>query len=411
MQLYRLMGILTLLLREGRLTAPRLAERFEVSPRTIRRDIEALCQAGVPVVTAQGHGGGISIAPGYRLDFSCLTHRELLAILAGVRGATSLLPGADAAGLLARLGHLPPPPPEVPDIDLGDFRGPWLSRLLETLSGAIRECRRVEIVYHAPGGTTRRRVEPCQLLYRYSAWYLSAWCLLRQDFRTFKLARMASVVPLQETFPSREIPPEKAPFGEYLTRERYTLLASFAPEAEYRLVEEYGEDSFCREADGRLLLRRGFAGYENLRQWVLSFGDAVRVLEPPELREDILRQAEKLVAYYQNRTPPCPVPDGRIAGKGVVTMPESRCGLLCSQCGYREQTGCPGCTQMERPFWGESCPVKSCCQGRGKAHCGECPDLPCDLLRQFAYDKEQGDGGERIRQCQRWAEEGESHGD
>ena len=70
MQLYRLMGILILLLREGRLTAPRLAERFEVSPRTIRRDIEALCQAGVPVVTAQGHGGGISIAPGYRLDRS-----------------------------------------------------------------------------------------------------------------------------------------------------------------------------------------------------------------------------------------------------------------------------------------------------------------------------------------------------
>lgn len=85
-------------------------------------------------------------------------------------------------------------------------------------------------------------------------------------------------------------------------------------------------------------------------------------------------------------------------------MNESRCGLACGQCGYREEVHCPGCTGMERPFWGESCPVKSCCEEKKLAHCGLCPAFPCDLLRQFAYDKEQGDNGERIRRCQRWAE-------
>ena len=85
-------------------------------------------------------------------------------------------------------------------------------------------------------------------------------------------------------------------------------------------------------------------------------------------------------------------------------MIESRCGLLCSACTYREQVGCPGCTAMEKPFWGESCPVKSCCEGKQRQHCGSCDSFPCDKLKGFAYDKEQGDEGRRIEQCRRWQE-------
>lgn len=88
-------------------------------------------------------------------------------------------------------------------------------------------------------------------------------------------------------------------------------------------------------------------------------------------------------------------------------MVESRCGLLCSQCSYREQTGCPGCVQMDKPFWGESCPVKSSCESKGHAHCGECGSFPCALLHQFAYDMEQSDNGQRIEQCKAWREKGE----
>lgn len=83
-------------------------------------------------------------------------------------------------------------------------------------------------------------------------------------------------------------------------------------------------------------------------------------------------------------------------------MIESRCGLLCSQCSYKEQMGCKGCVAMEKPFWGEQCPVKACCQGKGHQHCGQCAAFPCQLLHSFAYDKEQGDGGRRIRQCRLW---------
>lgn len=83
-------------------------------------------------------------------------------------------------------------------------------------------------------------------------------------------------------------------------------------------------------------------------------------------------------------------------------MIESRCGLLCTQCAYQEQTGCKGCVHIDKPFWGESCPVKSCCESKSHIHCGQCEEFPCQLLHQFAYDMEESDDGKRIEQCREW---------
>lgn len=83
-------------------------------------------------------------------------------------------------------------------------------------------------------------------------------------------------------------------------------------------------------------------------------------------------------------------------------MIESRCGLICSECSYQEQMGCKGCVNIEKPFWSESCPVKSCSEAKGYEHCGQCKDFPCGLLKQFSYDEKQGDNGKRIEQCKCW---------
>ncbi|WP_411682290.1 DUF3795 domain-containing protein [Clostridium thailandense] len=84
-------------------------------------------------------------------------------------------------------------------------------------------------------------------------------------------------------------------------------------------------------------------------------------------------------------------------------MIESRCGIICSECKYKEQMNCKGCVHISKPFWGEQCPVKFCCEDKELSHCGQCSSFPCDLLKQFAYDKEQGDNGKRIEQCKKWA--------
>lgn len=88
-------------------------------------------------------------------------------------------------------------------------------------------------------------------------------------------------------------------------------------------------------------------------------------------------------------------------------MAESRCGILCGECEYRLQPGCKGCTQITKPFWGDACPMKNCCEEKNLDHCGLCEEFPCALLNQFAYDPKQGDDGKRIRQCAAWAEKKE----
>ena len=82
-------------------------------------------------------------------------------------------------------------------------------------------------------------------------------------------------------------------------------------------------------------------------------------------------------------------------------MIESRCGICCSWCDYREAVNCMGCNSMANPFWG-ACAVKACCEEKKLEHCGSCEAFPCVILTSFAYDEKQGDNGTRIKQCRKW---------
>ena len=98
--------------------------------------------------------------------------------------------------------------------------------------------------------------------------------------------------------------------------------------------------------------------------------------------------------------------DRRLAWRengGGSLMVESRCGVLCSRCERKEQVDCRGCLNMEQPFWGGDCPVKTCCERRGFAHCGKCPDFPCQTLRHMGAE-EGFDPAAKIDQCRLWAE-------
>ncbi len=88
--------------------------------------------------------------------------------------------------------------------------------------------------------------------------------------------------------------------------------------------------------------------------------------------------------------------------EGCAEVIESRCGILCGECEYRALMGCRGCMAIEGPFWGETCPLKACCEGKRLENCGRCDEFPCGLLVQFAFDENQGDGGRRIEQCRVW---------
>lgn len=300
MKIDRLLGILTILLRKEKATFSELADRFEVSRRTISRDVDDLCRAGIPLVTMQGYGGGVSIAEGYQIDRALLKKEELEAIFAGLDGIDSISPNAYSASLAEKLtagsSRLPFSVPMR--ISLYPFAQDPLMQKLETIKTAIQERRRIAFRYFYNKGECDRAMEPYYLLYQWSAWYVWGRCLLREDLRLFKLDRLWSLEIMDERFPEPTLADPERVRDDYFTASAFHLRARFSEAVKYRLIEEYGPDCYMQSADG-LLLERDFASYDNLREWVLSFGDQAEVLEPQSLREDLRRQAENLLRRYR----------------------------------------------------------------------------------------------------------------
>lgn len=295
MKIDRLMGIVTLLLQQDKITAPELARRFEVSRRTINRDIEDICRAGIPLVTTQGYGGGVSIAEGFKLDKSLLTGDELQAILVGVKGLDSV---SDTPHFPALVEKLADGNSDDILIDLASHYQGSLTEKIAAIRAAIRDRLPISFDYYYEKGQCRRALEPYKLVFQWSAWYVWGWCPEREAFRLFKLNRLWNLEPGVEPFEARAFPPKEVDFDRYFSTGTYHLKALFAESERYRLVEEYGPDCY-RETPNGLLLERDFASYSNMREWVLSFGGQAEALEPEELRADLLRQAQAMVKKYR----------------------------------------------------------------------------------------------------------------
>ena len=301
MTIDRLIGILAVLLREGRATAPQLADRFEVSVRTIQRDIDRLCRAGIPLCTERGVRGGVSIMEGYDLDRTVLTNADRGAILAGLRSLDSVSGTSYYRQLMEKL---PQAEAGAADdcvvIDLASWYGPLLATRLAQLKDACLRRRLVRFTYCAPGGDSRRLVEPAKLVFRWSSWYLYGWCRERRDWRMFKLTRMLEVEAMEETFPPRPVPGPVQPV-ERIYPEAFQAAVRFAPAARWRLIDEYGAGSFTQEPDGSLLFRRGFPDREELLRWVLSFQEQAELLEPEDLRQELAARLKKISAKYDSQ--------------------------------------------------------------------------------------------------------------
>lgn len=293
----RLIGILTILLQKEKTTAPELAKRFEVSRRTINRDIEDICKAGIPVVATQGHGGGISIAAGYKFDSSFFTKDELQAVFAGVRGMDSVSRRSAFAGLYDKLRGQGQgvAAEDIIFIDLSSHYQASLTQKIEKIKTAILAKHIVWFQYYYEKGEMKRRIEPYRLIFKWSSWYVFGFCLDRQAYRLFKLNRLWDLQIEEEIFEERQIPEEELSFGDYLAEGNIHLKAVFAPSEKHRLMEEYGVDSYSVGEDNKLLFERDFASYENMQNWIFSFGDKVTVLAPEKLQEERKKQAENIL--------------------------------------------------------------------------------------------------------------------
>ena len=301
MKIDRLIGILSVLLQKEKTTAPELADRFEVSKRTINRDIEDLCRAGIPIRTAQGIGGGISIMDGYRMDRTILTSKDMQMILAGLRSLDSVSGSSYYGQLMEKIQAGSSEFITGRDsilIDLSSWYRDSLAPKIEIIQDAIGDRRLIKFRYYAPSGESERTVEPYYLVFRWSSWYLWAWCLKRKDFRLFKLNRMDGVQITEKNFKCRDATmPDLS--NEKIFPGGIKVKALFEADQKWRLIEEFGTSCFTENDDGRLLFTADYTDMENLITWILTFGDKAEVIEPEEVRERVRTAIEAMIKNYR----------------------------------------------------------------------------------------------------------------
>lgn len=300
MKIDRLIGILSILLQRDQVSSQSLAETFEVSRRTILRDVETLSQAGIPVLTTQGQKGGISILEGYKLDRTLFTPQELQAILSGLRSLDSVCGTNRYRQLGEKLwagGSSVQTAPGSIYIDLASWYKTDLAPKISLLQEAIEARETVKFVYCSPAGELRRTVEPDLLVFQWSSWYLWGYCRLRRTHRLFKLNRMLELEKDGEPFPPRRTPPPDLS-AERVFPDRISVRVRFAPSQKWRLVDDFGVNSFREQADGSLLFAFDFSDREHLFRWLTSFGPEAELLEPAELREAYLHHIQRILRRY-----------------------------------------------------------------------------------------------------------------
>ena len=281
-------------------TAPYLAEKFEVSRRTINRDIGDLCKAGIPIVTKQGVNGGISIIENYKFDKTLFTQGEMQDILAGLRSLDSVN-GTNRYGQLMEKLSVGSSDFMVGNqsvlIDLSSWYKDSLAPKIELMRTSIDKCRKLEFIYYSPKGESVRCIEPYYLIFHWSSWYVWGWCVKRRDFRLFKLNRMDQVKIAEQEFHRRQVPmPDVS--NERIFSGGIKVKALFEQDCKWRLVEEFGTESFRVQQDGKLLFRADYTDKDNLITWLLSFGGSVELLEPEDIREEIKVSIECMKKKY-----------------------------------------------------------------------------------------------------------------
>ena len=300
MKIDRLIGILSVLLQKEKVTAPDLAERFEVSRRTINRDIADLCRAGIPVETTQGTGGGIRIMDGYRLDRTILSSKDMQMILAGLRSLDSVSGSTYYVQLMEKLQAGSSEFAGGRDsilIDLSSWYRETLAPKIELIQNAISDQKLLRFSYYSPHGESEREIEPYDLIFKWSSWYVYGYCLLRQDFRMFKLNRMDEIVT-GETFEKRKEIPLPQLSNESIFPPQNTVKAVFDASLKWRLIEEFGKDSYTELPDGKLLFEHAYADDEGLIAWILSYREMVTVLAPKRIRKQLYKITSGLAEQY-----------------------------------------------------------------------------------------------------------------
>lgn len=289
MQTQRLFEIVYILLRKKRVTARELAEHFEVSTRTIYRDLDALSMAGIPLYTNKGSNGGIFLMEDYTLSRSLLSDEEQQHLLSALQ-SYNIADREDISPLLNKLSaQFQKEQIKWIDVDFNDWSGETdTARYFQIIKNAIFEGKVISFTYYNSYGQMKKRnVEPFRLLFKGQAWYLVAYCLEHNDQRTFKLYRMEDVCATTQNI--THIINETAVNNSwhYETKDFVHITAHADASLAFRIYDEYRPEHYEKQDDGSLILHIAFPPGEWVYSYLMGFGSGLIVLEPAEVREEM----------------------------------------------------------------------------------------------------------------------------
>lgn len=298
MQINRLFEMVYLLLDKEQITAKELAEHFEVSTRTIYRDVETLSGAGIPIYMSKGKGGGISLLPGYVLNKTVITETERADILSSLQAVQAV--GLSEAGTaLDKLGSLfGNAGTDWIEVDFGFWGdGEKEADTFEILKRAILDKCVAEFWYAATGSEGQmRKVEPLKLVFKGSNWHLYAYCMEREDYRFFKLKRMQDIVVTEERF-NRNAPKQVMPKESiYDKQPKVKVILKFEKEAAFRALDDFSE--CIMQPDGSVVVSGEYIQGDWLIDLILSYGVRCEIVEPHWLRENVKEKLRRMVEKY-----------------------------------------------------------------------------------------------------------------
>ncbi|MEA4992871.1 MAG: YafY family protein [Oscillibacter sp.] len=296
MQINRLFEMVYLLLNRESMTARELATHFEVSPRTIYRDVELLSSAGIPIYMTKGKGGGISLLSDFILNKAVLTDGEKSDILSALHAVNAVSPeqtNTAVQKLSSLFGSASADWIEV------DFSG-WAnadeeSSLFRTLKAAIIGKKKAAFYYHGSEGSTQRTVEPLKLCFKGQSWYLYAFCAARKDYRFFKLRRIKELKLLDEHFertaPAKIFNERKAFQDDFVT-----ITLKLSEKMAYRVYDEFSQ--FKTLPSGEFIAQLTMPRGDWVYQYLATFGEHCEILEPEDIRLQIEDKLQKTLARY-----------------------------------------------------------------------------------------------------------------
>ena len=293
----RLFEIVYILMQKRKITAKELADRFEVSTRTIYRDIEILSRANIPVYSIKGKDGGIGILEEYVLNKAILSEEEQNQILFALQGMIQVK-GQNEKDILEKLSILFNK--KLNDWIKIDFSN-WgkdneQENRFDIIKSAILNKKLIEFTYYNSNGEESKRiVEPLQIWFKDKSWYLISYCKQKEDYRIFKITRIRKIKILEEHF-ERELlkvqKEEKCNFKSIL------LELEISKKMAYRVYDEFENSQISKKENGNFIVKVEYPENEWIYGYILSFGEHIKVLSPNSVKNIIKEKIEKTLKNY-----------------------------------------------------------------------------------------------------------------